>query len=85
MIELNCGIGRKVGEPSNGSRIASVNVEIALESSAAQDWDLLREKMRRLFALAKESVGEELGLPVRSRTAGTAPVDEGDPCAARES
>jgi hypothetical protein len=62
MIKLNCGISRKVGEPNYGSRGASVNVELELESSAAQDAGTLHEKIRRLFAVAKASVDEELGL-----------------------
>ncbi len=62
MIKLNCGVSRKVGEPNYGSRDASVNVELELESTAGQDTKLLHDKIRRLFALAKSSVDEELGL-----------------------
>ena len=62
MIKLNCGVSRKVGEPNYGSRGASVNVELELESATVQDPKLLHEKIRRLFALAKTSVDEELGL-----------------------
>ena len=61
MIKLNCGVSRKVGEPNYGSRGASVNVELELESSAAQDTNLLHQKIRGLFALAKTAVDEELG------------------------
>jgi hypothetical protein len=71
MIKLNCGISRKVGEPNYGSRGASVNVELELESSAAQDADALHEKIRRLFAVAKASVDEEMGLPGRQAGPGT--------------
>ena len=62
MIKLNCGISRKVGEPNFGSRGASVNVELELDSAAAQDAKLLHDRIRRLFALAKASVDEELGI-----------------------
>jgi len=62
MIKLNCGINRKIGEPGYGSRGASVNVELELESSAAQDVQLLHDKIRRLFSLAKSAVDEELGV-----------------------
>jgi hypothetical protein len=76
MIKLNCGISRKIGEPNYGSRGASVNVELELESSAAQDAGALHEKIRRLFAVAKASVDEELGLagrPAGPAGAGTPP------------
>ena len=62
MIKLNAGVSRKVGEPNYGSRGASVNVELELESSAAQDADVLHQKIRGLFAIAKNAVDEELGL-----------------------
>jgi len=62
MIKLNAGVSRKVGEPNYGSRGASVNVELELESAVVNDGDALHEKIRRLFALAKKSVDEELGI-----------------------
>ncbi len=62
MIKLNAGVSRKVGEPNYGSRGASVNVELELESSVVNDTEALYEKIRRLFALAKKSVDEELGI-----------------------
>ena len=62
MIKLNAGVSRKIGEPNYGSRGASVNVELELESSVVNDTDALYEKIRRLFALAKKSVDEELGI-----------------------
>ena len=71
MIKLNCGVSRKVGEPNYGSRGASVNVELELESATVQDPKLLHEKIRRLFALAKTSVDEEFGL---ASTNGTPPL-----------
>jgi hypothetical protein len=62
MIKLNAGVSRKIGEPNYGSRGASVNVELELESSVVNDTDALYEKIRRLFALAKKSVDDELGI-----------------------
>jgi hypothetical protein len=62
MIKLNCGVSRKVGEPNYGSRGASVNVELELDSATVQDPKLLHEKIRKIFALAKTSVDEELGV-----------------------
>jgi hypothetical protein len=67
MIKLNAGVSRKVGEPNYGSRGASVNVELELESTVVNDTAALHKKIRGLFSLAKKSVDEELGLS----TAGT--------------
>jgi len=66
MIKLNAGVSRKVGEPNYGSRGATVNVELELESSAAQDADVLQDRIRRLFAIARDAVDAELGLPGRA-------------------
>jgi len=66
MIKLNAGVSRKVGEPNYGSRGATVNVELELESSAAQDTHLLHDRIRRLFAIAREAVAEELGLSTQA-------------------
>jgi hypothetical protein len=70
MIKLNAGISRKIGEPNYGSRGASVNVELELESAVVNDTDALHEKIRRLFALAKKSVDEELGISTSAPTNG---------------
>jgi len=60
MIKLNAGFSRKVGEANFGSRGASVNLELELESSAVSDADKMLERIRSLFALAKRAVDEEL-------------------------
>jgi hypothetical protein len=72
MIKLNAGVSRKVGEPNYGSRGASVNVELELESTVVNDTDALHEKIRRLFALAKKSVDEELGISTSAANNGGA-------------
>ncbi len=61
VIKLNCGISRKIGEPNYGSRGASVNLELELDSNAVSDPQKLQERIRRLFAMAKAAVDEELG------------------------
>ncbi len=61
MIKLNAGFSRKVGEPNYGSRGASVNVELELESNLIADPDALSLRIRSLFDIAKRSVDDELG------------------------
>ena len=60
MLKLNVGLSRKVGEPNYGSRGASVNLELEIESTLASEPDLLKERIRALFGLARSAVDEEL-------------------------
>ncbi len=60
MLKLNVGLTKKVGEANYGSRGASVNLELELDSSLVGDADRLKERIRHLFGLAKASVDEEL-------------------------
>ena len=60
MLRLNAGLSRKVGEPNYGSRGASVNVELEVESSLISDPEALTGRIRQLFQLARRSVDEEL-------------------------
>jgi len=60
MLKLNAGFSRKVGEPNYGSRGASVNVELEVESNLVSDPDGLMGRIRSLFALAKRAVDAEL-------------------------
>jgi hypothetical protein len=77
MIKLNCGFSRKVGEANYGSRGASVNLELELGTDAAQNADALHDKIKRMFALAKKAVDDELNgreAPAESPARGNAPV-----------
>ena len=60
MLKLNVGFNRKVGEANYGSRGASVNLELELDSEMVGDPDKLRDRVRQMFLLAKASVDEEL-------------------------
>ena len=60
MLKLNVGFNRKSGEANYGSRGASVNLELELDSSLASDPERLKDRIRQLFVLAKASVDEEL-------------------------
>jgi hypothetical protein len=60
MLKLNVGLTKKVGEPNYGSRGASVNLELELDSGLVGDPERLKDRIRQLFILAKASVDEEL-------------------------
>ncbi len=81
MIKLNAGFSRKVGEPNYGSRGASVNVDLELESALMQDPEKLHEKIRALFAIARKAVDEELknGSGAMSSNNSPAPQKEEEP------
>ena len=59
-MKLNVGLSRKVGEPNYGSRGASVNLELEIDSTLAADPDRLQDRIRELFCLARASIDEEL-------------------------
>src|SRR5690606_17453313 len=59
-LKLNVGLSRKVGEANYGSRGASVNLELELDSGLVSEPDRLHDRIRQLFRLAKASVDEEL-------------------------
>lgn len=61
MMKLNVGFTQKVGDPNFGSRGASVNLELELDSGLIGDADRLKDRIRQLFVLAKASVAEQLG------------------------
>ena len=58
--KLNIGLSRKVGEANYGSRGASVHLEVELDAGVVSDPQLLRDRMRSLYAMARQSVEEEL-------------------------
>ena len=59
-MKLNVGLSRKVGEPNYGSRGATVNLELEVDSTLVAEPDRLQERIRELFGLAKMSIDEEL-------------------------
>ncbi len=62
-LKLNVGLSRKVGEPNYGSRGASVNLELELDSAIVGEPERLQERIRQMFHLAKNSIDEELHTP----------------------
>ena len=93
MIKLNAGFSKKVGEPNYGSRGASVNVDLEVESALMDQPDQLQERIRKLFLLARKAVDEELngngngngsgnGNATSSNAAHEAPQDADASCSA---
>lgn len=62
MLKLNVGLSRKIGEANYGSRGASVNLELEVESGLAGDPAALQDRIRSLYRLARAAVDEELGV-----------------------
>ena len=75
MIKLNAGFSRKVGEPNYGSRGASVNVELEVESGLIGDPDALMARICKLFDIARQSVDSELANGSSNVDTGTANRD----------
>ena len=60
-MKLNVGLNQKRGEPNYGSRGASFQVEVEIDSSVAIDPRRLRERALALYAIARKAMDEELG------------------------
>ena len=65
-LTLNVGLSRKVGEANYGSRGASVNLELELDSAIVGESARLKDHIREVFRLAKSAVDEELQTPTES-------------------
>jgi hypothetical protein len=59
-LTLNCGLTKKIGEPNFGSRGASINVELELESALINEPAKLQERIRQAFVIVRASLAEEL-------------------------
>lgn len=59
-LRLNVGASRKVTDNNYGSRGASVNLELELDSALIAEPAKLQEKIRHLFSMVRTSLAEEL-------------------------
>jgi hypothetical protein len=59
-LKLNVGLSRNVGEANYGSKWASINLELELDSGLISEPERLQDRIRQLYRLAKASVDEEL-------------------------
>jgi hypothetical protein len=77
-LKLNIGASRKVTDNNYGSRGASVNLEIELDTALVADPPKLQAKIRRLFQLVGTSLAEELNGNGHHANGPTGPVGTGD-------
>src|SRR5476651_698827 len=59
-LKLNVGASRKMTDNNYGSRGASVNVELELDSSLVAEPGKLQDRIRQIFGLARTALAEEL-------------------------
>jgi hypothetical protein len=59
-LKTNVGISRKLADNNYGSRGASVNLEVELDSSLIQEPQRFLDRIRQVFRLAQQAVDEEL-------------------------
>ncbi len=62
-VKLNIGLSRKIGEANYGSRGASIHLEVELDNGVLNDPATMRGRVRELYALARQSVDDELKRP----------------------
>ena len=59
-LKTNIGVSRKVADNNYGSRGASVNLEVELDSTLINDPERFHERIRQVFRLAQQAIDEEL-------------------------
>ena len=59
-LKLNIGLNKKIGEANYGSRGASINVELEVDSSLIAEPAKFQERVRQVFSLVRTSLAEEL-------------------------
>jgi hypothetical protein len=75
-VKLNIGLSRKVGEPNYGSRGASIHLEVELENGVLNDPALMRDRVQDLYALARQSVDDELQRPADEALVDLVPAEQ---------
>ncbi len=75
-VKLNIGLSRKVGEPNYGSRGASIHLEVELENGVLNDPAAMRDHVQDLYALARQSVDDELQRPADEALVELVPAEQ---------
>jgi hypothetical protein len=57
---MNVGVSRKVADNNYGSRGASINLEVELDSSLILEPERFHDRIRQVFRLAQQAIDEEL-------------------------
>jgi len=68
-LKTNIGVSRKVADNKYGSRGASVNLEVELDSTLINEPERFHDRIRQVFRLAQQAIDEEL---TRQQADGTA-------------
>ncbi len=84
-LKTNVGVSRKVADNNYGSRGASVNLEVELDSSLIQEPERFHDRIRQVFRLAQQAIDEELNRQQGSSTASHQTNGAGNGCAAQTS
>jgi hypothetical protein len=78
-LKTNVGVSRKVADNNYGSRGASVNLEVELDSSLINDPERFQDRIQQVFRLAQQAVDEELaryaGTQSQATAAGNTPAE----------
>lgn len=69
-LKTNIGVSRKVADNNYGSRGASVNLEVELDSTLINDPERFHDRIRQVFRLAQQAIDEELGRQQGNGTTG---------------
>ena len=73
-LKASIGVARKVGQPDYGSLGANCQLEVELDASLVGDAEAFHEKIQRLYALANQSVNDQLD----RQTNGSGPIPADD-------
>jgi hypothetical protein len=74
-LKTNVGVSRKVADNNYGSRGASVNLEVELDSSLINDPERFQDRIRQVFRLGQQAIDDELN---RQQTGGAANTSNGN-------
>jgi hypothetical protein len=84
-LKTNVGVSRKIADQNYGSRGASVNLEIKLDSALINDPERFHDRIRQVFRRAQAAIDDELnlqqgnGTPVTTNGAGNGHTNSNGP------